>query len=295
MTRPHHWIRGFSALLFVVLLVSLAACQKAEEARAVSAVEPAVANDVRMDVAEPSAGETTDRGPITARKVIRRAALTLSSQTVRQAADEAVRIVERAEGYVASRQEQYSGDQVTQSIVSLRVPAAKFEGVLAQVKQQGSVVVESITGQDVTEEFTDTEARLRAQRVLEERLLALSTSRQDVRDLLEVEKELSRVRSEIERLSGRQQFLENQTAFATIELRIESPHKPAVAGTESVWSQLVNAVSDGLDASVVVIGGLIRVGFAMLPFLPLPLFAIVWWQVRRRRAPARESFSEARS
>src|SRR5690606_37531964 len=100
---------------------------------------------------------------------------------------------------VASRDEQHAGAHVTESVLVLRVPAPDFDRVLAELKREGDVVRETLSGQDVTAEYTDNAARLRAQRVLEERLLALSGSQQGVKDLLEVERELTRVRAEIER------------------------------------------------------------------------------------------------
>lgn len=217
------------------------------------------------------------------RQIIRRAQLSLTSESVQRSADEAVAIAVRANGYVTTRQDQHQGEHVTQSVMTLRVPALSFDSVLVALKGQGSVINESITGQDVTEEFSDVTARLRAQETLESRLLALTASRDAVKDLLEVERELARVRSQIETLTGRKQLLANQTAFGSIELTVLSPQRPAVGSSESIASQLGNAVSDGLEMTLMVTTGLIQVAFAFLPFLPLPIFLYVFLRSRRRR------------
>lgn len=234
----------------------------------------------------PVGGESVFRAT-NQRKVIHRAELALSSNDVARTADAAAAVVERVKGYVASRDEQHTGSHVTESVLVLRVPAPEFDRVLAELKQGNDVVRESLSGQDVTAEYTDNEARLRAQRVLEERLLALSTSQQALKDLLEVERELTRVRSEIERLLGAQQLLENQSSMGTISLTVRSPVQPVVSDSSSVGSQLANAVEEGLETALDVTTALIRVLLAFLPFLPLPVFAYLAFRMRRRRLLSR--------
>jgi hypothetical protein len=199
------------------------------------------------------------------------------------AADEAVAIVERAHGYVQTRKDEHSGEHVTASVLTLRVPAQRFQSVLGELKERGRVVQEHVFGQDVTAEVVDVAARLKTQRVLEERLLGLSTTQQAVKDLLEVERELSRVRSEIERLQGQERVLDDQTSFGTFDLVIRSNEQPRVAGIVGIGSRLGNALHDGLDVSVAVTAGLIQASFAFLPFLPLPVCGYLLYRMRRRR------------
>lgn len=217
------------------------------------------------------------------RKVIHRASLVLAADDVVQTADGAVSVAERAGGYVASRNDRHAGTQVTESAITLRVPASAFAAVLDQLKESGRVVEEQVSGQDVTAEFVDTKARLRAQRVLEERLLGLSAAQQGVKDLLEVERELSRVRSEIERLEGHERLLENQTSFATLDVVVRSPEQPRVAGITGIGSRLENAVYDGAQVALTVTLASIQVAIAFLPFLPLPLCGYLLYRMRRRR------------
>jgi Domain of unknown function (DUF4349) len=270
------WILAVVALCTQLGLV---ACAKASEAPAATEAAPALAAAVNGQ-------PTGEVAAASERKVIHRAELTLSSNDVRDTADQVVELVQRAHGYVAQRDERHSEAHVVQSQLVLRVPAPNFERVLAEVKARASVVQERVTGDDVTEEFSDVAARLRALTTMEERLLALTSSRDAVKDLLEVERELQRVRGEIERLSGRRQWLENQTAFARIELGIVSPDQPAAAGTESLLSRFGNAFADGLESSVVVLLGLIRVALTLAPFVPLAVFVVLVYRALRRRRKA---------
>jgi hypothetical protein len=258
----------------------ISGCAKAESPSAGEAAPEAKAE------APATAPNEKQAQPSGERKVIHKADLTLSSEDVRRAADSAVAIVTRVGGYIAQRDERHAEDHVVQSRLTLRVPADHFQRVLDELKAGGSVVEERITGQDVTLEFSDVEASLRSLSTLEARLLTLTSSRDGVKDLLEVERELERVRSEIERFSGRRQWLTNQTEFASIELVILSPEQPAVAGTEGVLSRFGNAFSDGIDSGIDVMTGLIRVGFTLAPLAPLAAVAWLVYRIFRRRRAA---------
>ncbi|HEX2735898.1 MAG TPA: DUF4349 domain-containing protein [Polyangiaceae bacterium] len=270
------------------LMLALGGCARhAEEAPYVSAAQPAAEAPVdparaAMQVGDGAASPTAD-AQSAERKVINREELTLSSRDVQGVADRAVEIVRAAHGYVASRDDQHTDDQVVQSSLSVRVPKDAFDDVVFKLKSDVQVIDEHKKGQDVTEEFTDVAARLKAQSTLEERLLALTASRDAVKDLLEVERELARVRTEIERLTGRKQWLENQVAFATIDLQIWSPDQPRVGGTESIGSRFASAFSDGMEIAVEVTTGLIRMAFAFAPVTPIGLAVYFCYVAIRRR------------
>lgn len=272
-----------ASLLIAWGTLGISGCARAAEAPTPSQSE--VAEKPAEAVPQAEGGEAQAQS-VGERKVIHKAELSVSSQDVRRTADSVVQIVSGAAGYVAQRDERHSEDHVVQSRLLLRVPATNFQRVLDELKGRASVLEEHISGQDVTEEFSDVEARLRTLGTLESRLLTLTNSRDGVKDLLEVERELERVRSEIERLSGRRQWLENQTAFASIDLTILSPDQPAVAGTEGVLSRFGNAFSDGVDAAIAVMTGLIRVGFTLAPLVPLAAIAWLVYRITRRRRAA---------
>src|SRR5919202_523761 len=112
-----------------------------------------------------------------------------------------------------------------------RVPAAQFDAAMKEIRAVGSrVTAEKITGQDVTEEYIDLEARLRTQRALEAQLLDITKQARQVSDAITVERELTNVRTEIERVEGRRRFLENQSSLSTINVTLRPP-APLVATT----------------------------------------------------------------
>lgn len=239
---------------------------------------------------QPSAEVVTGQGfaaaPLEApseRAVVCNAELMLTDESVQATADEVVALVAEAAGYVDSREQRHVDSKVTEVRLVLRVPAKRFDQVLARVKETGRVLQERVEAQDVTLEVADVKARLRAQRQLEERLLALLGNSDKIKDLLEVERELARVRSELERLVGRETAFANLTAYGTLTASIVSEEQPAVAASEGVSSRFKNAGRDATEASIVVLTTLIRVAGALLPLLPLPVFLYLALQWRRRR------------
>jgi Flp pilus assembly protein TadB len=147
----------------------------------------------------------------------------------------------------------------------------------------------------VTEEFIDLEARIRTQKALEAQFLEIMKQARSVEDALEVQRQLAEVRGEIEKVEGRRKFLENQTNFSTITVTINTPTVFAAASS-GFGAQLWRAFSEGIDAALFVILGLIRVFLAFLPLLIL--FGIPIWLVVRhfrkkwRRAKLAQQFAQ---
>lgn len=110
----------------------------------------------------------------------------------------------------------------TSSSVTLRVPAARFETLLEKLDKLGDANFRNVTGTDVSEEFLDLTIRLRNAEALRDRLAALLLQAKEVKDALEIEKELARVTGEIEQFKGRIRFLSDRAAFSVITLHLES-------------------------------------------------------------------------
>ncbi|HXF83004.1 MAG TPA: DUF4349 domain-containing protein, partial [bacterium] len=135
---------------------------------------------------------------------------------------------EGAGGFVAASSTSRA-DRTPQGAFTVRVPAARFSAVLLEVERLGTVESRRVSGQDVTEEFVDLQARLRNLERHESRLQSFMDRATRVGDLLAIERELARVRGEIEVLTGRLRFLEHQVALATVEVALRQK-APAVGG-----------------------------------------------------------------
>jgi hypothetical protein len=215
--------------------------------------------------------------------VVSEVQLSLRAEAPARAAERASGVAARSGGYVLSRDAASSEDTVVKVAMVLRVPAEKLEPVMDELRRTGSVLDESRTGRDVTEEFSDTKAELGAKRKLEERLLGILGAAKSVKEMLEVEGELARVRGEADKLEGRMRYLENRAAFATITLSISSPVQPIVPIAESLGSRLGNAFSESCSLCFQVTTSII-VAFGALSPLLVPAALGVFLYRRHRRA-----------
>jgi len=230
----------------------------------------------------------------TERKVVRNAQLQLESAEPEDTQHKISAAVESTGGFVVeSQQSSTERNSSTRDVVTMkvRVPADKFEGVLAEIRKTADrVIVETIKGDDVTEEFVDIEARLIAKKALEQQFMEIMKRANSVEDALNVQRQLAEVRGEIERIEGRKRFLEDQASLSTITLEIRTP--AAFSATSAGFSnRLTEALSAGFDFALNFILGLIAFVIGILPFLifiVLPLFLIAryFWKREKRRKTA---------
>lgn len=166
----------------------------------------------------------------TEQKIIKTGSLTLKVDSVDQSSAEVTNIATRYEGFVQTSNIYESPTGAKSGTVIIRVPGDKFETALQEIKTLATLVVsENVSGQDVTEEFVDLQARLNNKYEEEQQYIKILDRANTVEDILMVTERLSWVRAEIERLEGRIKYLENLTDMATItvflteEERIEIP------------------------------------------------------------------------
>jgi hypothetical protein len=145
--------------------------------------------------------------------------------------------------------------------LSARIPVGSFDStmvvlptLLADVK---SVKVE---GKDITDEFYDTVGRLANQRALEASYRAILSKATEVTDLLEVQKALSEVDGEIDRLEGRRQYLSGVAEFASISVNLREPSPVAVQPSPGLWQKLREAGAAGVEG----LGGLLALMVTLL-------------------------------
>lgn len=156
------------------------------------------------------------------RKIAYTAALAVNVASVPAKVEQAIRTAVEMGGYMSER-----GDRK----LTVRVPVDRFEEYLAAIEALGTVINRLVRGKDVTEEYQDLEIRLKNGEKALERLRALLERAEGVKDVLEIEKEIQRVTTEIETLKGRIRYLSEVTALATVEvLFIASDQAPAAPG-----------------------------------------------------------------
>lgn len=169
--------------------------------------------------------------------------------------------------------------------ITLRVPADRLRAVEQRVVDLGVVLAQSASQDDVTQQHIDMKARLKNLQAEEARLRTFLRRTDKVSELLVVERELSRVRGEIESMQAQLQYLERQAAMATLTISLSEPG-PVVSPGTGGWG-LGQAVTDGIRVTAALVRALITVA------IPLALLAVLGGlvvvarrSIRRRRATA---------
>jgi uncharacterized coiled-coil protein SlyX len=169
--------------------------------------------------ADKSADSKASTQPTAGRQVIYRAAVNLNVKSFAETDRRIGALVNESGGYVSQFSEDRSYGTQRGGRWTIRVPVAKFTWLLDQVGQLGVAERRDVQSQDVSEEYVDLESRLKNKQTLESRLLELVAKRGDeIKDVLALESELSRVREEIEKIQGRLRYLTDRVALTTIEI-----------------------------------------------------------------------------
>jgi hypothetical protein len=189
----------------------------------------------------------------------------------------------RMGGYVANTALSAGREQVRSATLQLKVPSARFDALVGGLAPVGRVETVNVSAEDVGEEYVDVAARVANARRLEARLVTLlERSAARLSDVLAVERELARVREEIERAEGRLRFLRTRVALSTLDVTVHE-RAPILAGSPAA-NPLVEALRQAWRNFV----GFLAFAIASLGvLLPLALIAAVAWRVWRRVRAAR--------
>ncbi len=158
------------------------------------------------------------------REVISNASVSVEVDSVQSAVGRIRSITEGYGGFV-ERLSSSGGPAAMLADMTVRVPQAHFLDAVEQIQELGVVQEINLGRDDVTGQFIDLGARLKSAKREEESLLALMDPAPDIEYILTIERELSRVRSEIERLQGRVNHLQQLTDLATIQVHLSPPYE----------------------------------------------------------------------
>jgi hypothetical protein len=163
------------------------------------------------------------------RLIVRTGQASIEVDSLQPAMAELRRIAQRIGGFVADASVQSGRNQLRSATLQLKVPAARFDDLTQGLEPLGRLQFVNVSAEDVSEEFVDLTARVANGHRLEDRLVELLRTRTGkLQDVLSVERELARVREEIERMEGRMRFLKNSAQLSTLSVNLYEP-APIVA------------------------------------------------------------------
>ena len=160
-------------------------------------------------------------GPTANRKLVRNATAELEVISFDDAVQKITGFAAEEKGYVSTSSSEKQANGKLRGEIVVKVLPDNLDRFLLKLRGLGELKNQALTTEDVTKAYFDTESRMKNARLMEQRLIEiLKTKSKDVADLLEVEKELGRVREEIETMQGELKFMDSQVQFATVTVQL---------------------------------------------------------------------------
>ncbi len=201
-------------------------------------------------------------------------------------------------GYVIAASRSGAGDGPRSGTISMRIPTKRFDAAVDRIREVSGAKVRrlDIASQDVTQEFVDVRSRLRHDRAVEARLLALLAQTRGVSEVLAVQARLDQVQEQIELSKGRLDYLEKMTSMSTVQVTITAP---AAAGGDrdegkderGVLSQSFTDAKERFEGNIA--AAIVWFGGALPTLVLLAAIALVGRMIWRRTRPAEASRDRA--
>jgi hypothetical protein len=221
--------------------------------------------------------------PGISQKIIKTASVTVQvrKNTLQQRFQQAAMVASSHGGFISSSRT--SEGKHRSGVLVIRVPASQFEATLGELKALGTVKGERVSGEDVTAQFVDLQARLRNWEAQESVLLRLMRQSKTIEDSLKVQRTLQDVQLAIEEIRGQLRVLSDQTDLSTITLSMAEAGTVAPKPREEeltfvrAWRQAIHAIAAVFAAVVVGLGYVIPITLVALALL------LAWLGYRRLR------------
>jgi hypothetical protein len=195
-------------------------------------------------------------------------------------------LVQLEQGFISGTDAQASpanpNDQIRSGVISFMVPAAKFDDTIDQLSKLGKVQNEHISGNDVSAQYVDLQARLANEEAQRNAMLALLGRAQSVSDIIAVQNQLGQITQQIEQLKGQIAYIEHNTTYSTVSVSVTEAGAPVQPARTDSWG-FASALADAAHNFVTTINYIIVGIGAIGPIVILLGLGYLLW--RRRGSP----------
>jgi Domain of unknown function (DUF4349) len=220
----------------------------------------------------------TIQGP----QVIRQAQLTISvgSGLFDSKLADLRTVVEQEGGFIAGTDAQsnpVTNDQIRTGVISFMVPAGKFDETIDLLAKLGKVQNEHISGNDVSAQYVDLQARLANEQAQRDAMLVLLKRAQSISDIIAVQTQIGQITGQIEQLKGQIQYIEHNTSYSTVTVNLLEAGAPIQTAQRDSWG-FASALSDAAHNFVATINYVITGLGAIGPILVLVGLGFLLWR-----------------
>lgn len=175
------------------------------------------------------------------------------------------------------------------AVIVMRIPSSSFDDTRSRIASYGTFVREQISGEEVSAQLVDLDARIASLRLQEDAYRKLFNAASKIQDIITVQERLTEVRTQIERITAERAVLGDQVAFSTVSVNLEerlaksTPMPPRRTERAGFSEQVSDAWARGRDALSAFLTAIAVVFVAIAPFAPiLAIVVLVSWWVQRR-------------
>ncbi len=239
----------------------------------------------KTDTAGPSQAISEDQP--TERKMIKTGSLELLVKSADKTAKDIQGIAEQMDGFVSASNVYEVSTGTKTGSVTIRIPAARFSEALDEVKKLAiKVEHESVNAQDVTEQYTDLESRLRNLQATEQQYLTILKQAVKIPDILQVTAQLDQVRMQIEQIQGQLKYLSGQVDMASITASLTEEAEVEVFGlrwrplyvVKLAFRGMLNGLSGYVDAMIKFI---LQLPVILAWLITIGLIIFICWKILR--------------
>jgi hypothetical protein len=223
-----------------------------------------------------------DYNNVSQRKIIKSASITVYVENFEQILASSIGLAQKYGGYVenSSISSHNTRELSREAYISIRIPEASLIDAIDEIKSFGKCQNENISGQEITESYFNTNARVRNLKHQEERLLEILNMAKNVDEVLRIENELNRVRTEQDQLTGQLKAWDKMVQLSLININLieQQPSKEKLMGIS--LNALLEKVREGLIAALnEIINGLILLAHLIGIILPVAVIIAVLFKI----------------
>jgi hypothetical protein len=288
--------------LFICTLLLLAACSSGGESAKQSGEDSGGLSRSSGDSSSKSeaadkgnSGDKTKETIKNQRKVIYTADVRIMVEKLQQTMEDVRDLVEEKGGYIVESSTTNDESGFEDGMIKARIPTDEFRSFLKQVKEfSKGKPNESVSGEDVTEEYVDLSSRLKAKEQVRDRLESFMSEAQKTEDLLKISSDLASVQEEIEQIQGRLNFLKNQSDYSTVRINFGVKNlKAEELQTEDLntWKKTKMLFMDTVNFLVSMVSFVVVaiIGLAPLWLILLPILFLIWRKRKNKQKKKPES------
>lgn len=279
-------MRFLSTLIFITLLLSGCSQNKEQTNEAEQAQAGLKYNSSEESRSMDASQEVKSSEPIQApsgvtpqadKKIIRNATVRIQVKDHNQSVGNIEKTIQQQGAYLASSNVQNTNDAIQSNLI-IRIKSDKFDPLLDLLMKEAIYIdYKNVNAEDVTTQFIDTEARLKAKKEVEKRYMELLKQAKKVEEIIQIEAQLGLIREEIEAKEGVLKYLNDQVAFSTINLEIYE----RIEGQTQPEDGFFRKISKGIQKGWYLLLDFIVGVFYLWPFLILA--GIIVFIIKRRK------------